>query len=439
MRHVFALPDLGEGLTEAGIVAWLVAEGDEIALDQPMVEVETAKSTVEIPSPFAGTVARTCGESGDTLSVGHTLVEIESLVASETPADAEAEAEATQERPLIGFGAAPSTGLRRRRGTSAAAPAAATIVAAPATPGRVRVASPLVRRLAREAGISLTEIVGSGPDGLVTRADVEAAITAPATPMPELAVPEITATESAADIDRRTGLELERVETLGMFRRTVAETLGRSRSEIPEATVWVDVDATKLVKLRRTLARDAETRGERAPSLTALFGFFALRALRDFPALATGFDTETRSIRHYRGVNLGFAADTPRGLVVPSVERADTLPLGELAAEMARLTVAAREGHTTPAELTRGTFTVNNYGVFGVDGSAAIINHPEAAILGFGRILERPWVRGGKIVPRSIMQVSLVFDHRVCDGGVAGGFLRRVADSVEAPVPALLR
>lgn len=437
MRHVFALPDLGEGLTEAGIVAWLVAEGDEIALDQPMVEVETAKSTVEIPSPFAGTVARTCGHSGDTLSVGATLVEIDAAGAAavETPPAA---AEPEAERPLIGFGAAPSTGLRRRRGAAATAPTAApvtAIVTAPATPGRVRVASPLVRRLAREAGISLTEIVGSGPDGLVTRADVEAAVSAPATPMPEIA----GAVSEAADVDRRTGLELERVETLGMFRRTVAETLGRSRSEIPEATVWVDVDATKLVKLRRTLAADAATRGERAPSLTALFGFFALRALREFPALATGFDTETQSIRHYRGVNLGFAADTPRGLVVPSVERADALSLGELAAEMARLTVAAREGVTTPAELTRGTFTVNNYGVFGVDGSAAIINHPEAAILGFGRILERPWVRGGKIVPRSIMQVSLVFDHRVCDGGVAGGFLRRIADDIEAPVPALLR
>jgi pyruvate dehydrogenase E2 component (dihydrolipoamide acetyltransferase) len=209
--------------------------------------------------------------------------------------------------------------------------------------------------------------------------------------------------------------------------------MSRSRSEIPEATVWVDVDATALVELRAGLKKsDPHT----APGLLAFIARFVTAGLKRFPDLNTRIETTaegSQEIVAFAGINLGFAAQTDRGLMVPSIRKADKLSARELDAEIRRLTAVVRDGKATPEELGSGTFTLNNYGVFGVDGSAAIINHPEVAILGVGRIMDKPWVVNGELAVRKVTELTLTFDHRVCDGGTAAGFLRFVADAIENP------
>ena len=270
------------------------------------------------------------------------------------------------------------------------------------------VISPIVRKLAREAGLDLARVAGTGPQGLVLRRDVNQAIAALGQPPAEIRIP-IRGTRKAA-----------------------AEKLTRSRREIPEATVWVDADAAGLLAARAALTAQAP----QAPvSLLAVAARFALAGLRRYPELNAHIEGDEIVIPAH--VHLGFAAQTERGLVVPVVRNAHLMPVRELAAALGRQTAAARSGRLAPADLTGGTFTVNNYGVFGVDGSAAIINHPEVAILGLGRIIDRPWVVDGQLAVRKVTELTLAFDHRVCDGATAGGFLRYVADRVESPALAL--
>jgi pyruvate dehydrogenase E2 component (dihydrolipoamide acetyltransferase) len=216
------------------------------------------------------------------------------------------------------------------------------------------------------------------------------------------------------------------------MRRTIADKLSRSRREIPEATIWVDVDATELLRARAVLN---DNQPHQQIGLLALLARFTVLALRRYPELNAHLDGDEIVVPDF--VNLGFAAQTDRGLVVPVVQSAERLTTRELSARVQELTRAARAGSLTPAQLTGGTCTVNNYGVFGVDGSAAIINHPEVALVGMGRIIDRPWVVEGALAVRKVTQLTLAFDHRVCDGGTAGGFLRFVADCVEAPIRAL--
>jgi pyruvate dehydrogenase E2 component (dihydrolipoamide acetyltransferase) len=402
---VFTLPDLGEGLTEAELVQWLVRPGEPVAVDAPVAEVETAKATVEVPSPLAGIVAELHGTEGSTIPVGAPLI---TVTRAEDAARYVEEERAGSGNVLVGYGtSAPPRGRRRQRAA-----------AAPPVPERPRIVSPIVRQLARRAGIDPATLVGTGRDGLITRTDVERAIAARAAPAAE-----------PDGVDRRTGLPVRMRVPLTGVRGHIARTLTRSRTEIPEATTWVDVDATALLTLRKDMRH-----GDWRPGLLALLARFVVAGLRAYPALNSRVDVEREEVVHLDGVNLGVAAQTERGLVVPAVRGADRLSIRGLDTEIRRLTVAAREGTATAAELSSGSFTLNNYGVFGVDGSAAIINHPEAAILGIGRIHPRPWVVDGDVVPRQITQLSLVFDHRVCDGGTAAGFLRFVADAVEAPL-----
>ncbi|HEX3779521.1 MAG TPA: dihydrolipoamide acetyltransferase family protein [Pseudonocardiaceae bacterium] len=426
---VFLLPDLGEGLTEAEIVGWRVKVGDTVTVDQVIVEVETAKAIVEVPVPFAGTVAELHGDTGDMLTVGKPLITVEDTPAAGfhepgvvTSTPTEAGSEEGSGNVLIGYGTGAATPRRRR---SRARAALARTVQQTVHSGRVPVVSPLVRRMAREAGLELREVIGSGPDGLITRPDVERAIAArTATPIPMPAV-EPAAPEPTTE-------DIRRIPLRGI-RKTVADKLSRSRREIPEATVWVDVDATGLLDVRSLLNTHQD---EPKVSLLALVAKFAVLGLRRYPELnARIVDDE---ILMGDAVHLGFAAQTDRGLVVPVIPRAQELSVEQLSLALADRTRRARDGALPPAELTGGTFTVNNYGVFGVDGSAAIINHPEVAILGIGRIIKRPWVVDDEILPRSVTQLTLAFDHRVCDGGTAGGFLRFVADCVESPI-AMLR
>lgn len=511
--RVFLLPDLGEGLTEAELVSWHVAVGDTISVDQPIAEVETAKSTVEVPSPYAGIVAELHGQPGETLDVGKPLISVTPLVtgiatddaapapspddnaassvssgsdrpdatpgaASSASTVAEAAAETYREEEkagsgnvLIGYGTPGGHGVARRTRARKASSAGSVSTlpleggaadGGPAedadvdlsllrtrVPGRLgAVISPLVRRMAREHGVDLGGIPGSGEGGLIMRRDVEAAISTPAVeerpaaaprPIAEpapVAEPAEPRSSEVQGVDARTGLAIAaRIPVKGV-RKVVATNMARSRSEIPEATVWVDVDATGLTELREGLKAGSD----QVPGLLAFIARFVTAGLKKYPELNTRIETAedgSQEIVSFDGVNLGIAAQTDRGLVVPSVRAAEKLTARELDAEIRRLTDVARQGKATPTELGSGTFTLNNYGVFGVDGSAAIINHPEVAILGVGRIIDKPWVVNGELAVRKVTELTLTFDHRVCDGGTAAGFLRFVAEAIENPTALL--
>ncbi|MFD9972989.1 dihydrolipoamide acetyltransferase family protein [Streptomyces sp. NPDC059017] len=497
----FRLPDLGEGLTEAEIVRWLVDVGDVVAVDQPVVEVETAKAMVEVPCPYAGVVTQRFGDEGAELPVGAPLLTV-AVGATEPAPGGSAEgagSAAGQEAEssgnvLVGYGTGAPAARRRRvrpsaltggrpaatgdtrtvsgpepvasgpgpvpggtpgassagrepvwdsavespapdapRGTPALGDAVLEAVPA-AHEGPVAVISPLVRRLARDNGVDLRALRGSGPDGLILRVDVEHAVRARAgaadqhvAPQPPVAATPGTepATAPAAARGPATG---ERIPLRGV-RGAVADKLSRSRREIPDATCWVDADATELMAARTAM----NAAGGPKISLLALLARICTAALARHPELNSTVDLDTREIVRLPGVHLGFAAQTERGLVVPVVRDAQDRTAESLTEEFARLTDRARQGSLAPADLTGGTFTLNNYGVFGVDGSTPIINHPEAAMLGVGRIVPKPWVHEGQLAVRQVVQLSLTFDHRVCDGGTAGGFLRYVADCVEQP------
>lgn len=471
----FLLPDLGEGLEEAEIVTWLVGVGDRVTVDQVVVEVETAKAAVEVPVPFAGTVSALHADPGATVAVGAPLISI----ATDPPepgvvSPSADQVDDTSGNVLVGYGTSTVPRRHRRRrvvagphlpGLASVPPATANVPPAtpkprtgpeptpataephaapdraaaaepaihqqpattpPGVPGQsaaaepvaaarpVRVVSPLVRRLAREAGLDLRQVTGTGPAGLVLRRDVEQALAA------------------AASTPAVSGVRGEQRIPIRGLRKTTAENLARSRREIPEATVWVDVDATELLAARAAL--NAST-ADHPVSLLALLARFTVLGLRRYPELNAHVDADEIVVPEH--VHLGFAAQTQRGLVVPVVRNAHRLTTRELSAALTEHTEAARSGRLHPADLTGGTITVNNYGVFGVDGSAAIINHPEVAIVGIGRIIDRPWVVDGRLAVRKVTELTLAFDHRVCDGGVAGGFLRYLADCIESPLTAL--
>ncbi|GES31627.1 dihydrolipoamide acetyltransferase family protein [Streptomyces angustmyceticus] len=544
----FTLPDLGEGLTEATIVHWMVEVGEVVAVDQPVVEVETAKAMVEVPCPYGGVVTARFGGEGEEVPVGAPLVTVAvgavpDDLAGEGPGSgagtaegapgggasapasagasgpaANGSADAGSGNVLVGYGTSAAAARRRRirpgsgtapgaaartpggaaegpagagtaegapggtaavgavgatgaAGTAAAAgamraggpagaPAAngsAEVGAADAGGRTVAVISPLVRRMARENGLDLRELTGSGRDGLILRTDVESAIrarqeresaggAAAVTPEGARGMSGATGIVGAGTTDAvgaapapggvrplgATGAGAaaaeERIPLRGML-GAAAEKFSRSRREIPEATCWVDADATELLAARRAM----NVPGAPKVSLLALLARITTAALARFPQLNATVDTRTQEIVRLPAVHLGFAAQTDRGLVVPVVRDAQARTVEGLSAEITRLTETARAGGLSLAELTHGTFTLNNYGVFGVDGSTPIINHPEAAMLGVGRIAAKPWVHKGELAVRQVVQLSLTFDHRVCDGGTAGGFLRHVADCVEQP------
>nr|WP_167947364.1 dihydrolipoamide acetyltransferase family protein [Micromonospora profundi] len=463
--QVFLLPDLGEGLSEAEIVEWRVAVGDVVTVDQSVVEVETAKAVVDVPCPYAGRVVTLHGAAGEVRPVGQPLITIAPLDGDgDEPAGHATyreEERAGSGNVLIGYGTGHGGATRRRRRprlavapeptdapqgaadtavgsspTDGAGPVAAdapanagsTPVVALAGPtastalaGTALVISPIVRRLARDRGVDLSTVRGSGPGGVIRRADVEAALTTPAARLAAAPDPQV-ALAPAGDGDV--------VVPLTGVRKVIADKLSRSRREIPEVTIWVDVDATGLLETRAAI--NAAT-PDAPVSILALLARICLSGLRRFPQLNARVDTEGQRIVQSAGVHLGIAAQTDRGLLVPVLRDAQRLTTAELAAELSATTAAARAGTLPPARLTGGTFTLNNYGVFGVDGSTPIINHPEAALLGVGRIVDKPWVVDGQLAVRKVTQLSLTFDHRVCDGGVAGGFLRHVADCVERP------
>jgi 2-oxoisovalerate dehydrogenase E2 component (dihydrolipoyl transacylase) len=456
-EQVFRLPDLGEGLAEAEVLTWRVAEGDTVQIDQVVVEVETAKAVVEVPVPYAGTVLRLHVAAGTVLSVGEPLITVGPAGSGEAKTEHEdpsaqqyrEEEQAGSGNVLIGYGTGHAPESRRKRRSrsidTARVDSPISLAAQPSTAaaqpdsGAPLVISPVVRKLAKDHGVDLARLTPSGSRGVILRRDVEAAISRSTRPEPPTAAPPpapaeatglTTATTTATTAPQAQFPDsIERIPLTGL-RRTVAEKLSRSRTEIPDATTWVDVDATALLEAKAALK--AADPGHPI-SLLALLARFCVAGLRRYPELNSSVDAARAEIVRYPHVNLGFAAQTDRGLMVPVVRDAHRMTTAQLSAELGRLAALARTGGLPATALTGGTFTLNNYGVFGVDGSTPIINHPEAALFGVGRIIDKPWVVNGALAVRKVTQLSLTFDHRVCDGGVAGGFLRYVADCVENP------
>ena len=399
----FLMPDLGEGLTEGEINRWLVAEGDVVVVDQPIAEITTEKAVVEVPTPFAGRVAALHGAAGESIAVGTPLISIEVAAAP---------AEGASGNVLVGYGTS-ELAPRARRSLTPASPTPGA-----ASPSASPPASPLVRRLASELGIDLSTVAGSGPGGMVTRADLEG----------------VAAREGESGAaEQRASDGAVRTALTGVDRIS-AERLTRSHHDAPSASAWLSADATRLMELRAELPV-----GSTDASVTpfAIILRLCTVALRKFPRLNAHFDTETNEVVRFTPIHLGVAVQTDRGLVVAVIRDAQDRSMRNIADELQRLAGAARDGSIDASELRGSTFTVSNFGAFGVDGGTAIINPPEAAILGVGRIATRPWVIDDEVVPRSVVELSLVFDHRVADGGVAGGFIRHLANLIETPDEAM--
>ncbi|MDX1510830.1 MAG: dihydrolipoamide acetyltransferase family protein [Nitriliruptorales bacterium] len=439
----FKLPDLGEGLEDGEIVSWQVEVGDVVELNQVLCEIETAKAVVEVPSPFAGRIVERNGDVGATLAVGELLVRIDrdadgAATQSEPPTSAPASTglDAEEVPTLVGYGERDSTKGRRRRRGNAGAPGNGESAT---TSVQVRTKPP-VRRLARDLGVELTAIApGTGPGGVITRDDVLAAASGSAAA--PAAAPPVPPTGSSAAPDgsgfrgRRPG-EIEEVHGI---RRRIIEKMEQSRREIPEATCSRTADLTTLWDVRIATNAQAEEAGLgiRVTPLAYILRATVI-ALRRFPTLNASIDRDAGRITLHEHINLGFAVDTDRGLIVPNIKSAERLGVLELAEQISGLSQAARDGSIGPAELTGGTFTVSNYGAFGNDDGNPIINHPEAGILGVGAIRPRPWVVDGDVVVRRTCTFTLAFDHRVSDGGEAGRFVTYVADLCETPGLVLL-
>ena len=387
---VFKLPDVGEGIAEAEIVAWHVDVGQEVKEDQPLVDVMTDKATVEIGAPVSGRILSRKGDVGRKAAIGSELVVIETDTVEAKPATAARE-QVRSASAVSGQPAAPE--LRRKT-----------------------LAAPAVRARAAAIGIDLATVEGTGPDGRVRHEDLDAVLLARGGPHGQRA--------QSAD-------EIEEVKVVGL-RRQIAERMADSKRRIPHFSYVEEVDVTALEALRADLNRD---QGEDACRLTLLpFLIKAIvRAVARYPSVNALFDDENAVIRRFRSVHVGVATQTPRGLVVPVIRQAQERSLWNMAAEIQRLSAAARAGKATRAELTGSTITVSSLGALGGIAATPIINPPEVAVIGVNRIVERPVIREGRIVPARMMNLSSSFDHRVVDGFDAAAFVNDVKAELEAP------
>ncbi|MGI5218097.1 dihydrolipoamide acetyltransferase family protein [Nocardia sp. CA-290969] len=420
----FLLPDLGEGLTEADLLSWNVAIGDVIELNQIIAEVETAKASVELPSPYAGTVVALHAAVGDTIDVGNPFIDIETPeddLAPKAAGPTTGSTETAERTPvLVGYGAAGERTSRRRGARAAAGPVAEPTPATVSSPGRP-LAPPPVRFAARNAGVDLADIPASGSRGQVTRDDLDRYLRASA-PVKPVAEP----------VGTRVVADEERTPVKGVRKHTAAAMV-RSAFTAPHVTEFVDIDITPTLELLEQLRDNKHFAGVRLTPLT-LVAKALLVALRTNPSLNSFWDEDAQEIVTKRYVNLGIAAATPRGLMVPNIKNAQTLGLRDLAQALSELTTTAKEGKTGPADLADGTITITNVGVFGVDSGTPILNPGEAAILCFGSIRRRPWEYQGEIALRSITTLSLSFDHRLVDGEQGSKFLATVAAVLSDPL-----
>ncbi|GIJ79893.1 pyruvate dehydrogenase E2 component (dihydrolipoamide acetyltransferase) [Micromonospora phaseoli] len=476
----FNLPDLGEGLTEGEILSWLVKVGDTIELNQPIVEVETAKAAVEIPAKWAGQVQAIFHPEGTTVEVGTPIIAIDtdpgagpvessttgtpsahlptpsaaSLAAVEVaPAEGAVEpgliggpAPGGRTAVLVGYG--PRTTAAKRRPRKGSAPASATaappaapapvpvpVQAAPASPavngnGRVGgpiLAKPPVRKLAKDLGVDLVTLTGSGPLGSITREDVQRAAA------PGAAEPLTVAASATSAASFGTDRE-QRIPVKGV-RKLTAENMSRSAFTAPHVTEFLTVDVTRAMKALDRLRERREWRDVRVSPLL-LVAKAVLLAVRRHPMVNSTWAGDEIVVKEY--VNLGIAAATERGLIVPNVKDAGRLTLRELAEALTGLVQTAKTGKTSPADMAGGTLTITNVGVFGVDTGTPILPPGESAILAFGAVREMPWVHKGKVKPRLVTTLGLSFDHRIIDGELGSKFLRDVGDFLTDPEAALL-
>lgn len=430
MANEFRLPDIGEGLTEAEIVRWLVDEGDEVKADQPIVEVETDKAVVEIPSPYAGIVLRHGGAAGDVIEVGSVLVVIGDPVESLTDIDESVAPGAAESMASPSIGAVGLTSP----GAKAVAPIVGTLSEeaevlgprsekVPAESGSVK-ALPIVRKLARDNDIDLAAITGSGPDGRITREDVQAAIESrESSDTDETPQTEPSSTQSPA---RPSGGEDDR-QTMSRLRRTIAQNMSRSWAEIPHVTTFDDVDATRLLETRSALAR---RHGVKLP-LEALIVKAVLPALAEYPEFNSSIEGDDLVI--HRSHDIGIAVDTDEGLMVAVIHDADTKSVLDLGGEVVRLGEGARARKLGPDELTGQTFTVSNIGAVGGGHGTPIIPFGTIAILSVGRAREKAIVFEGDLVIAPVMPLSLSYDHRVIDGAKGRRFMSLVMENLEEP------
>lgn len=431
----FHLPDLGEGLTEAELITWTVAVGDSVELNQIIAEVETAKASVELPSPYEGTVAALHAEEGETVDVGAAFIDIAVAAASDSgphpdpsPAPA-ADAPAERTPVLVGYGVAAEGSSRRRKAGRAADSqigVAASGSAEPVPAGRP-LAAPPVRFAAKQRGVDLADVVPTGPRGQVTRADLDRFLAT----APSIDEEATTPLAPPAQTTSAVGDE-ERIPIKGVRKHTAAAMV-RSAFTAPHVTEFVDVDVTPTMELLEKIKQHKHFAGVRITPL-ALVAKAVLVALRSNPTLNSHWDEEAQEIVVKRYVNLGIAAATPRGLMVPNIKNAHTLGLRDLAVALSDLTATAKDGKTGPADLADGTITITNVGVFGVDAGTPILNPGEAAILCFGSIRRRPWEHDGEIALRSITTLSLSFDHRLVDGEQGSKFLATLGDLLSDPI-----
>ena len=413
----FRLPDLGEGLTEGEILRWLVNVGDSVRLNQPIVEVETVKAAVEVPSPLAGVVTEILVSAGAIVPVGAPLVRIDVEIsdAAEGRGGGSDSVPGSQPAPvLVGYGP-PAVAARRRRSAPTGRAKQSEAVARGPRP----LAPPPVRKLARDLGVHLETLRGSGPGGVISREDVaRAAEAAGAAQSPE-AAPEVRSPAA------------ERLPLRGV-RRAMSMAVTTSAFTAPHASVCLAVDVTASMRLRERLAGLSDFAGLPVSPLL-LVAKALLVAARRHPLINSSWDEAAQEIVIHPAVNLGIAVATARGLVVPNVKDAGALPLAGLARALGDLTDAAREGRTTPAAMTGGTITITNVGVFGVDGGTPILNPGEAAILALGQVRQMPWVADGGLAVRDVVQLTLAFDHRIVDGRLAGEFLADVSAMLTEP------
>jgi 2-oxoisovalerate dehydrogenase E2 component (dihydrolipoyl transacylase) len=475
----FKLPDVGEGLTEADIVAWHVKPGDAVTLNQVIVEIETAKAVVELPSPYEGVVTGLLVDEGATVDVGTPIIAVDvsggagggpgpgsgesaaesAVIPAEVPTGAESPLQAAfepgihgspapkieRQAVLVGYGVKLGTTKRRQRKEGRArtpadgGPAAPVPTSAPAPPlapapasspggnGRTRAAAkPPVRKLAKDLGVDLAALAGTGPNGTITREDVQAAVAQPAAP----SAPATSGWAAASSAERE-----ERIAVRGVRKHTAAAVTA-SAFTAPHVTEFLQVDATATMEAVRGLRDLPEFEGVRISPLL-LVAKALLLAVRRHPMINSSWDEGAQEIvvKHY--VNLGIAAATERGLIVPNIKDAHALSLPGLASALAQLTATAREGKTQPADLARGTITITNVGVFGVDAGTPILTPGEAAIIAFGQVRDMPWVHEGELAVRQVTTLSLSFDHRIVDGDVGSAVLRDVGAMLTDPVTML--
>ena len=435
----FNLPDVGEGLTEAEIVSWKVKPGDTVTINQVLVEIETAKSLVELPSPFEGTVSALLVDEGQTVDVGTPIISVasggaapaapagEDLVGGTVTDTAssithEAAAEEKSGAVLVGYGASGHASSRRRRGgepveTPGPQPTAAPrIGSVPAAGASVVIAKPPIRKLAKDLGVDLTEVLATGLAGEITRDDVvrqakQASV--------------FRNIETPAWADERE----EKIPVKGV-RKAIATAMVHSAFTAPHVSVFVDVDATRTMEFVKRLKDSTDFAGIRVSPLL-IMAKALIWAVRRNPTVNSSWTDKEITVHHY--VNLGIAAATPRGLLVPNVKDAQELSLLGLAQALEQLTITARDGKTQPAEMANGTITITNVGSFGMDTGTPILNPGEAAILAMGTIKPKPWIVDGEVRPRMVTTIGASFDHRIVDGDVASRFVADVASIIEEP------